>query len=696
MSGSAPVKHSVAELTRLLVRSDRLAELLPQLHLKAIEAANGERSVLLQLNPHDNSLHPTSGFGLDHLSTEDWTGSSSAAAGVDGIFEGERPVVIADLRQSFPLIARAVDSQSALLVPLQTSQQRVGLLVIARDSSPLSAESSQAVASVADLFLIALERAQMLRQADLQRDLSHLFQLFSQSVSSALTLSAGLEAFCGDANRLFAADRTSVWMHDRRARHVNLEASSDPEYLAQAQRVATSDSVAPAAVGLRRDRAEILTNDDALGGGPTATVTVALRGRRRALGTLVLEGVRIDPGSRLDLLDRADEVGRQLSFAIENVQLLEAVLRSHREIENTFNSIADLVAVFDRDLRLIHVNQAFVDRIGQSRDEILDHSLTDFVSPQTGRWIRDLELSPVSAADSANAATIELEDTVLQGTFSITVTALISHEQAPMGSVMVARDVTHQAKLEMEQSELRDRLSQAEKLAALGQFVAGIAHELNNPLQGVLGHLELLRATGAFPKALRRDVQVVYREADRAAKIVRNLLVFAGSRRLARRRISLNAVVTRALALRSAACRAAGIELVRRYDDALPRSYGDPLLLQQAVLNIVMNAEHAVEGQPVRRIVTETFADESRERIFINIRDTGPGIADEVLPRIFEPFFTTKEVGKGTGLGLAIAYGIIQDHGGLISASNDAGGGAVFTIELPSVGRSGQTVHSHD
>jgi signal transduction histidine kinase len=269
----------------------------------------------------------------------------------------------------------------------------------------------------------------------------------------------------------------------------------------------------------------------------------------------------------------------------------------------------------------------------------------------------------------------------------VTATPLVSDGRDLVGRVIVARDVTQQVQLEAEREGLRVRLAQSEKLASLGQFVAGVAHEINNPLQGVLGYVELmLRSDKTNP--MRRELRRVMYEADRAAKIVRNLLVFSGSRRMVRRRLTLERVLSSALSSRRTALTKSGIELVRHHRDEPLSVNGDPLLLQQAFLNVLINAEHAITdtGGPGRiEVTSERSADGAA--VVTRISDTGPGIPSDVLPRIFDPFFTTKEVNRGTGLGLTIAYGIVQEHGGSIHADNGAGGGATFTIELPAAAK---------
>ena len=673
-----------ASLFQALTATDRLSDLLPVLHHHAISAVEGRSSILFQFSRGGDTLQATSAFGVDHLPPGSWPATKIP----ESLFRDEKPQFVTDISQLMRVAPEYLGTLAAVLVPLTEMQRPIGVLVIGCDKLPLIHHLNEA-ASVGHAFALALDRAHARGEADMHTRLRELLQAFSRDVSST-TLAAGLEIFCTGANRLFGADRTSVWLHDRRARMIVLSASSDVVYLAQERRIPASAPRAPAAVAMRNDRAEMAATGTTADGGHTTMVTIPLKGRRRALGTLVMDGVRVESGQHVDLLERADEMGRQLSAAIENVLLLDAVLRSRRELENTFNSLTDLVAACDQDGRLVYMNSAFLDRVGMTRQELADRPIATVVGGGTNALIRsaidDVGADPLDphAGQTPSVVTGEIADEKLRGTFVVTLTPLVGEERESLGIVLVARDVTPQAELEAERAELRNRLVQSEKLAALGQFVAGIAHELNNPLQGVLGHIELLRATGAFPKALRKDMQRIYREADRAAKIVRNLLVFAGSRRLVRRRTSINATVSRVLSLRAPAFRGANIEVVRRHSDALPRVKADPLLLQQALLNIVLNAEHAI-GPNGGRIETTTFVrqDDDVPYAVIQIRDTGPGIPPAAMPRLFEPFYTTKEVGKGTGLGLAITYGIIQEHGGEVSAANHPDGGAVFTVQLP-------------
>jgi PAS domain S-box-containing protein len=667
-------------LTSLLAHSATPNDLLPHLHQHALDVTGGSRSLLFQHNPRNSALQATSGFGLETLRTDPWLPGPDEATVVADAFSRGLPTLVGDAPRQAPDLAARLDARAVLLLPLVRGEERVGLLVVGFETPPTASSVDGDVVEAADVFMTALELFSLRQGAELQRDVRALLEEFSNTLSATLSLAAGLDIFCHGANRLFGADRTSVWIHERRARHLVLQASSDPAGVARGIRVGTDDASAPAAMAMRSSRSEIVSLSDE---DFTALVTVPLRGTRRALGTIVFEGVRVETGGELDLLDRADELGRQLSSAVENMQLLDDVMRSRRELENTFDSISHLVAVSDTNGQIVHVNQAFASRAGQKREELLNRPLADHLGPELVEWLaRHKSMSPRSPGESA--VTCEVFDPVLKGPFMVTVTDLLNQDREPVGSVIVARDLTPQTRLEAEREELRKRLTQSEKLAALGQFVAGIAHELNNPLQGVLGHLELLRTTGAFPKQLRREVQVIYREADRAAKIVRNLLVFAGSRRLALRSVSLNVVLQKVLSLRAAAHRAASIDVVRHYDDKLPRVKSDPLLLHQVFLNMVMNAEHAIAAAgDTGRLEINTSVAPAGDRIIATVRDTGVGIPEDTLSRIFEPFYTTKEVGKGTGLGLAIAYGIVQEHGGQILAANHPDGGAVFTVELP-------------
>ena len=529
-----------------------------------------------------------------------------------------------------------------------------------------------------DAGAVPSELSRLRSEAALHQRLRDLTVAFSRGVSATLNVDSALQTLVFDANSLLGARRTAVWLYQRRAHELTLTASSDAAEAATAARIPTDEADAPAVRGLRLDRPIVTTE------GRVQQLLAPLRGWRRALGTLVVDGPFTDELDRVQLIDLAHELSRQLSTAIENIQLLEEILRQRRLLEDTFNSLIDLVVVTDSALRVVQMNDAFVARIGLSRAELMEHPLEGLVGDDMAAWASAHDVSDAPPESPDGARTRQFEDTRLRGTFATTITPLITQGNEPTGYVLVARDITHQRRLEKDREALRERLSQSEKLASLGQFVAGIAHEMNNPLQGVLGHLELMIETSDAAKPLRRDLRAIYHEADRAAKIVRNLLAFTGSRRLSRRRVMLSRVLSRVIASREATLAKAGIEVVRNDAPDLPPISGDPLLLHQAFLNVFINAEHAIQSRGQGgRIEIHSKADPPSSSITTTIRDTGPGIPADVLTKIFDPFFTTKEVGKGTGLGLAITYGIVQDHGGAIYAANALDGGAIFTIELP-------------
>ncbi len=268
----------------------------------------------------------------------------------------------------------------------------------------------------------------------------------------------------------------------------------------------------------------------------------------------------------------------------------------------------------------------------------------------------------------------------------------------PFGIVVVVREFLSRRALLRAGQELvstREQLVQKEKLAAVGQLVSGVAHELNNPLQGVLGYAELMLA-GRPSASDTEELRAIRDNANRAAGIVRNLMTFAGRTASARGWQQINRVVRDAVAAREPHLQAGGIDLRLDVADRLPLVYVDHARLEDVLVNLIQNAEAAIasrrdgktHGSEVPRrargeIVIATRWQGDPDRILVEVADNGSGLREEDLSRVFDPFFTTREVGQGTGLGLSVCYGIVREHGGQITARNAEVGGAVFTIELP-------------
>ncbi|HEY3067337.1 MAG TPA: ATP-binding protein [Methylomirabilota bacterium] len=225
------------------------------------------------------------------------------------------------------------------------------------------------------------------------------------------------------------------------------------------------------------------------------------------------------------------------------------------------------------------------------------------------------------------------------------------------------------------------QLIHAEKLSAVGELASGVAHEINNPLTTILGQAHLLLTNTEVSGAVRDRVTVIADETSRAARIVQNLLLFSRHYPPERHPCSLSDQVRRVLDLKGFQLSQDNITVETDFGSC-PPVWADENQLQQVLLNLVQNAHQAMvkhAGGGVLRVAVGANGD----RAFVEVRDSGPGIAPSVLPKIFDPFFTTKAPGEGSGLGLSVSYGIIAEHGGRLRAENAEGGGAVFVVELP-------------
>ncbi len=243
----------------------------------------------------------------------------------------------------------------------------------------------------------------------------------------------------------------------------------------------------------------------------------------------------------------------------------------------------------------------------------------------------------------------------------------------------------------------QEQIVQAGKLSALGQLVAGVAHEMNNPLTSVIGYAQLLHQQfvnrpelTAQARDLLPDIGHILAESSRVARIVRNLLMFARRQTVARAHHDVEFLCDQVVELRSYDLRLNGIEIATSFAPDLPPVFADASQVQQVLLNLILNAEQAVLHTRVRRIDVRVTAEPACAAVLVEVRDTGPGIAADSLGRVFDPFFTTRPAGEGTGLGLSIAQSIVRDHGGRIWVESEPQVGTAFFVRLPAGDRLSQ------
>ncbi|MGA9570311.1 MAG: PAS domain-containing protein [Candidatus Acidiferrales bacterium] len=359
---------------------------------------------------------------------------------------------------------------------------------------------------------------------------------------------------------------------------------------------------------------------------------------------------------------------------ITDRRVAERRYRRERDFnKNILNNTQSMILVLDTAGLVSYANRRCFEA-GYREQDLLGQLLVELVTPARRPLLAEALERTLQGAALDNLEVPLFRGSGTPGQFSISLSPM-RDEQGEINSVVVVMtDITDAASLQA-------KLMHTEKMAALGQLVSGVAHEVNNPLAAIVGFTDLLLENPAVPDDAKEELQVILQEAQRTRVIVQNLLSFARQMPAQREPAQVNTILKQTMKLRAYDLENHGVELTEKYAVELPMIIGDPHQLQQVFLNILNNAYDAV--QEIRRtgkIEVQTL--HRGDKIEIMFRDNGPGISQ--IDRVFDPFFTTKEVGKGTGLGLSICYGIIQAHRGEIVAKNNPDGdGSTFIVRLP-------------
>jgi two-component system NtrC family sensor kinase len=364
-------------------------------------------------------------------------------------------------------------------------------------------------------------------------------------------------------------------------------------------------------------------------------------------------------------LQLAEAFAVQAATALESSSLVESYDAGRRSWRDVVDAIAPALCIVDESGSIRRANQAFSDLVGVAPVAVVGRAWQELLPAD---WCADVQRLLSAAGELSEIELRRGDDAYAASSVPFT-----SGNQANV--VLLFDDRT-------ERRRLQDQLIQSEKMSAVGQLIAGIAHDLNNPLASVVGFADFLAERPDVPAGLREPLGVIREEAERASNIVRSLLSFARKQDRRRQPTPLRPLLEATLLLLRNELMARGVESRLEVEPDLPAPAADANQLQQVLVNLINNAAQAIAstGRPgTIRIRARSWLD----GVAIDVIDDGPGMSEELAARVFDPFFTTKPEGHGTGLGLSISHGIVKEHGGRITLRTEKGRGATFTVQLP-------------
>ncbi|HEU5304779.1 MAG TPA: ATP-binding protein [Gemmatimonadales bacterium] len=509
----------------------------------------------------------------------------------------------------------------------------------------------------------------------LDRRISELFSLqeLSYVLSESIQLDRIVDQVAKYAARFLQAEGALVVLVEGETRLLRVVAASG--ILRPLLGQASEDPDSFVRLSIDRDRIEVIEGSEA----PAVRLFAGMVVRSAAVAPLRAQGITM---GALAVADRPgpfttedlwlfSTVATNASVVLANSRLYEMVRRSEAEWETAFNALTEGIALVGPSGEILRANRALAALADLPEREIVGRDFCQMLFGSSDAIAGLIE----AAYRGERTAPLVIRPEQSHRVLRLTAAPLTEAERGTV--VVLIEDVTEQRILEAQ-------IIQSDKMASIGQLVSGVAHELNNPLTSIAGLAELLLERPPHPEVPREHLRVIHDQAERAGKIVRNLLTFARKGVAEKTAVDLNDVVVRTSLLIVYELQLHGIELESDLSPESPRVLGDRYELQQVLLNLVTNAVQAVSslepGRP-RRIVLSTAR--SGSEAVLTVRDSGPGVQQDLVPYLFTPFFTTKAPGEGTGLGLSLSYGLVKAHGGLLEYTAPAKGGAEFSVRLP-------------